>query len=296
MVVRPSEQEVDPGGSVSFEVTVRNTGNVVDEFTVQVLRDAAPWATVVPDRLSLFPGAQGTAQLQVTPPRLSATPVGPVPIGVQVTSREDPGSGLVEECSVSVGGYSEVTAAITPRNVRSSKVGYFRVRVENRGNAAVRSVLNATDPDEVLWLEFDNRELVVGPGQTVTARLRARARDPFWFGNSETRPFQVSVEPEGSTPINLDANLMQQGRLPNVLPRALAGLLALGALVAALFVMGGNKGSSPPATSVAGTASPATSAPTPTSTSTSTSTTRPTTTTARSATTSARTTTSTARR
>ena len=56
--------------AATVEVRVRNTGTVVDEFTLDVLGDAAGWAAVEPPVLSLFPGAEGTANVVFRPPRV----------------------------------------------------------------------------------------------------------------------------------------------------------------------------------------------------------------------------------
>ena len=49
---------VEPGAGASLEIRVRNTGQVVDQFSLDILGDAAPWTTVEPPSLSLFPGAE----------------------------------------------------------------------------------------------------------------------------------------------------------------------------------------------------------------------------------------------
>ena len=48
---------VVPGGEATLELRLRNTGTVVDEFSLSVLGDAAGWASVEPPTISLFPGA-----------------------------------------------------------------------------------------------------------------------------------------------------------------------------------------------------------------------------------------------
>ena len=81
---------VEPGQSVIVAIKVRNTGTVVDEFGLDVLGDAAGWATVSPASLNLFPGAEGDAQAVFAPPRAASTPSGLVPFGLRARSREDP--------------------------------------------------------------------------------------------------------------------------------------------------------------------------------------------------------------
>src|SRR5205085_1351849 len=55
----PASVTVEPGRSATCTLRVRNTGTVVDQLTLDVLGDAAAWATVSPPTLSLFPGADG---------------------------------------------------------------------------------------------------------------------------------------------------------------------------------------------------------------------------------------------
>ena len=97
---------VEPGQVVSIEVRVRNTGSVVDEFALDVLGDAAGWAAVEPPTLSLFPGAEGTAQAVFRPPRAASTPAGAVPFGLRARSREDAAGSAVEEGTVEVGSFT----------------------------------------------------------------------------------------------------------------------------------------------------------------------------------------------
>src|SRR4051794_352067 len=88
---------VEPGQTVSVAIKVRNTGTVVDEFALDVLGDAAGWATVTPRSLNLFPGAEGDAQAILAPPRAPGTPSGLVPFGLRARSKEDPAGSAVEE-------------------------------------------------------------------------------------------------------------------------------------------------------------------------------------------------------
>jgi hypothetical protein len=70
------EVEVAPGTRVSLELLVRNTGTVVDQFTVDVLGPAAAWARAEPPAVSLFPQAEETVTIVFAPPRLSSTTPG----------------------------------------------------------------------------------------------------------------------------------------------------------------------------------------------------------------------------
>lgn len=49
---------VEAGAEARCEAKVRNNGTVVDQFSFEVLGDAAAWSTVEPASLSLFPDAK----------------------------------------------------------------------------------------------------------------------------------------------------------------------------------------------------------------------------------------------
>src|SRR5207253_201876 len=53
---------VTPGGEAVSEVRIRNSGTVVDQFTLEVLGDASSWAIVEPAVIPLFPGAEAVAR------------------------------------------------------------------------------------------------------------------------------------------------------------------------------------------------------------------------------------------
>ena len=114
--LRTTAVTVEPGGSAFCELALRNTGSVVDEFTFEILGDAADWATVTPATISLFPGTEGSVQITFQPPRSSDIQAEAIPFAVKVTSREDPEGGTVQEGTVQVGAFAEVAAELLAQN------------------------------------------------------------------------------------------------------------------------------------------------------------------------------------
>src|SRR5688500_2366142 len=126
---------IAPGSQATVAIRIRNTGSVVDQFTVQVLGDATPWALVVPPTLSLFPGAEETAQVTFSPPRSPEVPAGPMPFGLRVVSKEDPAGSVVEEGSLELAPFSDLFAELAPRTSRGSRSATHDLAIDNRGNA-----------------------------------------------------------------------------------------------------------------------------------------------------------------
>jgi len=224
--------EVLPGAVATCTVTVKNTGTVVDQFTVDVLGDPAPWTAAEPATLSLFPGAEGTTTVFFRPPRAAETPTGELPFGVRAKSQEDPAGSAVEEGVLVVGSYQDAFAELVPRTSRGSRGATHELAVDNRGNSRLNATVTAGDQDQLLGFDVQPPGLVVDPGTAGFAKIRVKPRQQFWRGQPKTRPFKVAVQGEGGPPILLDGSLLQEAVLPRwLIPALLAAVAALIALV-----------------------------------------------------------------
>lgn len=218
---------VFPGSEVSCELRIRNRGTVVDEFTFEVLGDAAPWTVVEPAALPLLPGDEGLVQVRFQPPRTPDIAAGRIPFGVKVLSREEPDNSVVEEGVVEVGAFTDTFAELIPRTSRGRYFATHGLAFDNRGNAAVNATLAAIDPDDQLAFALEPPGLVAEAGTAVFTKVKVSPRKRFLRGPPVTHPFQVIVQSDGQAPIPVDGSMLQEPLLPQWLPRALAGLLAL---------------------------------------------------------------------
>ncbi|TMD95786.1 MAG: hypothetical protein E6I72_10440, partial [Chloroflexi bacterium] len=103
---------VEPGNVASLRVKVQNNGQIVDEFVVDVLGDAASWASSNPPMVRLFPGQEEVVTVTFQPPRAAGVRSGDVPFAVRVQPRQDTAGSTVEEGVVSVGAFVEATAEL----------------------------------------------------------------------------------------------------------------------------------------------------------------------------------------
>src|SRR5947208_11902150 len=106
---------VTPGGEAVSEVRIRNSGTVVDQFTLEVLGDASAWAIVEPAVIPLFPGAEAVARVRFKPPKSSSVLARAVPFAVRVKSREDARASPREEGVVDVGPFHDTFDRPVPR-------------------------------------------------------------------------------------------------------------------------------------------------------------------------------------
>jgi hypothetical protein len=221
---------VAPGAQASAEIRVRNNGTVVDQFTIQVLGDAAAWSTAEPPVISLFPGAEQTARITFKPPRSPSVPAGPMPFGVRVASQEDPAGSVVEEGQLQVGAYGETSAELAPRTSRGRTGATHDLAIDNRGNTVLNASVTGLDPDRTLEYDIKPPALVIDPGSAAFTKVGVKPRSRFWRGQPRTHAFQLQLD-GGQAPVLVGGSMLQEPMLPPWL------LKALGLLVAALIAL-----------------------------------------------------------
>ena len=201
--LEPAHLEVEPGREVVATVTVRNTGQIVDEFRIDVVGAPSAWATVSPASISLFPGAGGAVQVRFAPPRSAAVEPRTEQYGIRVRSSVDPSFSYVEEGVVRVLPFAELAARLVPRASRASLLGRrarHRLVLENTGNAPLPVEAAAADPDEQLRLAVTPRAVVVAPGGSAEMTVAGRAPGRVVSGPARTLPFVVAVAPTPDAP------------------------------------------------------------------------------------------------
>lgn len=217
----------EPGEETQCSVTIRNAGQVVDQFTIDVVGDASGWATADPPTVNLMPGETGTVTVRFAPPRSSDVPAGTIPFGVRVFSSEDPAGSVVEEGTVEVGAFTEVTAELVPAKAEGSSKADFEVAVDNRGNRPVAVELSPLDPEDELDFRLERDRADLAPGTAAFIRMRAKPRKRFLRGQSIRHRFQVFVTADGGEPLKTEATMVQRQLLPKWLLPVLAALLVI---------------------------------------------------------------------
>ena len=238
------ELAVEPGDSVSCEVTVHNTGLIVDQYIVQVLGQPAQWANVDPPTLNLVPEAEGTARVTFAPPRRPDVPAGVAPFRLVATSHQNPQAATFADGTVTVGTYHDLATQL--RSARAEgRQGAYEVALENRGNAPIVAQVAAVDDRHVLEFHVSRPTVSLPPGGRATVAVTARpARAPA-SGQPAAYPFRIVAQSGWDAPRSMEAELLHRPPLPKAphfgrewLPVARIGLTLLGAL---LMVIGANR-------------------------------------------------------
>ncbi len=226
--VQQSALAVNPGSSVSTELRIRNTGDVVDQFAFQPLGDAAAWITVDPPVVRLFPATDQVVTVTIAPPRISTSKPGISNWAVKAIPAEDPAGAAVAEGTVDVGQFFEIGAELQPVTGRARLTGRFELAIDNRGNVDVPVRLTGTDAEQTLGFEFDPVQVDSQPGAAHFAKIKIKPATKIWRGQPKNHPFQVVVEPQVradagagtpasvAAPIVVPGNLLQEPIIPNV--------------------------------------------------------------------------------
>jgi hypothetical protein len=212
---------------------LRNTGDVVDEYRFEPVGDLAPWTTVEPVTLRLYPGTTGTVELAFAPPRTPDAAAGPTPYAVRVTPTEHPEAVTVPEGNVTVTPFTEVRAELVPPSVKGRFRGRTQLAVDNLGNTKVTASIGGHDNGDQLDYDIRPSNVQIEPGRAAFVRATLKPRRIIWFGSKEQRPYTLAVQRSGVTPLNVEGTYVQRG----FLPRWLAAFLGIAMALAIAFVM-----------------------------------------------------------
>jgi len=224
---------VEPGDTTTAKMLVRNTGQVVDQYTIDVVGNCAEWTKVEPKVVNLLPGADVEVTVTFAPAKSSQVSAGVVPFGLRVLSREDPPGSAVAEGTIEVAPFSDVLVELVPRQSTSRRRGKHQVAIDNNGNQPTTVQVDARDEEEALDFRLDHKLAAIEPGAAAFIRLRAVPEKRFLKGADRQHPFIVTVVPSNADPIATRGTMTQRQLLPSWLLPLLAvlALLAIAAIV-----------------------------------------------------------------
>nr|WP_203729377.1 RICIN domain-containing protein [Streptomyces sp. SID12501] len=215
---------------------MRNTGDVVDEYRFEPVGVPAPWTTVEPALLRLFPGTTGTVELTFAPPRTPDATAGPNPYAVRITPTEHPESTTVPEGNLTITPFTEVRAELVPPTVKGRFRGRARLAVDNLGNTKVTASLSGSDNGDHLSYDIHPSNVQIEPGRATFVNATLKPRQITWFGSKQERPYTLEVKRSGLTPLGVEGTYVQRSFLPGWLATSLGIFLALAITFTMLWI------------------------------------------------------------
>jgi hypothetical protein len=229
VALEPLSSTVEAGGEAVVWLRVRNTGDVVEEYHVDVVGEAALWCAIEPATIRLFPGTTGSVRLTFAPPRSPDATAGPHPFGVRVRPVEAPDAVAVPEGNLSVIPFVDIHAELLPVTVRGWHRAKPRLVVDNHGNTPVTAAVIAAAQGNRVDFDIRTPSFQIPPGRAHFSVLKLRPERLLWLGRKVSHPFTTTVQPSGSEPATVSGTYIQSALLPTWMSRLgmlLAGLLA----------------------------------------------------------------------
>ena len=231
--ISPDRLEVTPGVPAVFEVTVFNTGEIIEGFRVSLgILDQPVALLSSPSELSLFPASEGTATVTITLRR--DFPAGEHTVPVQVTGTTDSFATAAVPLTLLVAPVYDAGLHLEPQSVTAGRKARFTVVAENRGNVPLQMSLSAIDAEKALRCKFAADEVTVPPGRRVRAAMLARGKRPL-LGAPAPRILTVRSVAAPAPPAETLGTFIQKPWIPRAMLTLLAILLALGLWGTVLF-------------------------------------------------------------
>ena len=242
----PDRIVLNPGEKGEISAEVRNAGDVVEVFSVEVEGIEAAWYKLSVTSVSLFPGDKETVRINLSPPLASASGAGSYSVTVKVSSRRDPSVVGSAVLNVDIGKVSSYELDLTPKKVRGRK-GNFDVVISNTGNLTNTYKIEATDPEEMCTYGFKSDTVAVEAGSTGKVPLTVSPKKKSLTGAARTFRFAVKVTPVASEVKVVEGALECPALLPKWALMAAGGALAVIVLIIILVVVlsGGGPGFEP---------------------------------------------------
>ena len=226
---------LEAGAETTVPLHLRNDGEIVEEYRLQVVGPGGAWTEVVPGLVSLYPGQTTTAAVEFRPPRSSDVPAGEFPFAVQVLPTEHPEDAVAPEGVFHLLPFHETTAELLPRQTRGCFGARHRVAIDNYGNVPITVALTGSDPGDLLQFSMRDPSLTIAAGTVEFARVRVRPRRTIWRGMPAMHSFAVAARPTDGPPVVLDGTHLQEPVLPRWIVKAVLVIVLFAVILVALW-------------------------------------------------------------
>jgi beta-lactam-binding protein with PASTA domain len=192
------------GQPVALLATLRNIGDVVDDYMLQVRGLPAGWVSVHEPAAHLLPMAQQRdfeRRLAITllPPLAPESAAGVWEFTVTVTSTARGGAEVARQpCSLEVLGFTQVDATAKPAITRGWRTAHFKHAVHNHGNRDVIPVVVGEDAEAACTFETSPVAAAIAPGGRQSYAMQVKAPKWLWIGRPLDRPLTVSTQLDGA--------------------------------------------------------------------------------------------------
>jgi hypothetical protein len=236
VTVVPDRITVRPGEATEVEVTIQNTGRVVEHYDTSIVGLPGHEASGNPPTVKLRPGESGTVQVNLKVPARPAPDAGLYTLGVLVRSPYQRQLSRCEELRLDVQPAPGISIAAAPEVATGGGTGSYGLRLANDGNTALDITLQGSDPEGRVRFFFRPRSVRVAPNASAPAQLTVRAAVPL-SGQEARRMLTIKATATGDLSAEKLVTFVQKPRVPGG-PLRFAGIAAAVAVLAAATLAG----------------------------------------------------------
>ena len=218
----PENIQLNPGDSAEIAITVQNSSNVVDVFSLEVVGLDPSWYQLSLVQSSLFPGDKTECTLTISPPKVSASLAKDYPFAIKANSQKDPTQFTEHPAILDLSPFYAFGVSVRPQKDTNPK-GYYLIELSNSGNSDLNIEMSGSDQESLCRFLFDPQRPRVGPGETTEVELVVEpAKRPL---KGRPRPYRLTLtatsDPGTAEPQTIPAELDATARLPNFIGNAI---------------------------------------------------------------------------
>jgi hypothetical protein len=213
--ITPKLVQLNAGDSATVNITVVNTGPLVDAFQVSVDGLERSWYQLTAAAMRLDPGARAVSTLAIKPPRACATTAKGYPLVVRVASNRNAGQDQLVPVEMTVLPFYDFAMTLRPQK-RSGARGAYQLNLHNQGNAPLNIDLKGNDPEELCRFQFDPQRPNLPPCEQRDVKLTVvPGRRPL-LGRPKAYRFTLTGTPDPGTagPKAVQGELDATSRIP----------------------------------------------------------------------------------
>jgi hypothetical protein len=225
------ETGIPPGSHKTVEITLSNTSDTEQFYTVSITGLPHGWGRVNRPTLRVNPDETAQIMLNIKPPRRSDTAPGDYPITVIVAHEDNPDKRIEAYAVVEILPYNAFAMALLTKRV--TLYDRFSMVLFNQGSAPLPIHVSATSADKSLSFDIPQPQRVLAAGERVEVKGEIRPKRRRIIGQEQEYPFDVLVHSTDAAGF-LTA---MRGRfvVEPVLPRW--SVYAIGGLISAVLVL-----------------------------------------------------------
>lgn len=198
VTLSPQSLQVEAGGEpATIFATVRNLGDIVDRFSIQVGGLDPSWFKLSATSVSLFPQDSGDVQIKFQVPRKEGVKAGAYPFTIIATSESMAQEYTSVQGTLEVRPFAQFELDMRPTRATCRCKAYYRVILVNSGISDLSLNLKAVDVEEGCQFRFKPNNPRLAAWAKLEVKMQVKPKQRPLSGSEKRYEFTVTATPEG---------------------------------------------------------------------------------------------------